>query len=161
MQNPFDQNELISKRWIMLAGGPESFGASDEPVDKISRSTDQEQRSQLAHLAGKVETDQTEQANQKEQEEGVLEAAENPEESGNELKEGVEKTLGRSSRVMEKFDTSNPTDGQLMQKLVEKTPDEAAVDQLGNEELTQRWEQDLVALTRSQVQDIEPGALAG
>ena len=39
--------------------------------------------------------------------------------------------------------------------------DEEAVDQLDNEELSQRWEQDLVALTRSQVQDIEPGALAG
>lgn len=160
----FSQNEFIAKRWLMLAAGPESFGSYDEPENKTEQSakpTDKEQRSQLADLAGKVESKQDEQVDQNEQEQGSAESNEINEDAGEIAKNNVEKTLGRSERQLNKFDANDPTQGALMQELVKKPSEQVAVDQLDNEELTQRWEQDLVALTRSQVQDIEPGALAG
>lgn len=161
MKNKIEQNELIPKRWLMLAGGPESFGGGDEPEEQVKQPSTQEQRSQLADLAGQVESDQGEQNEELEGEQAVSETVETEEDAGESLGENVEKTLGRTQRQMDKFDPNNPTEGALMQKVVEETPEEAAVDQLDNEELTKRWENDLVALTRSQVQEIEPGAMAG
>lgn len=158
---PLFQIDMNQKRLLMFAGGPESFGsAADEPVKKpAEQKGNAEQRSQLADLANRVETDQNQE--QQENQENTLESQESAENEEQNLDTEIEKSLARGKGQLEKFDANNPTEGALMQKLVEKPPEQAAVDQLNNEELTQRWEQDLVALTRSQVQDIEPGALAG
>jgi hypothetical protein len=160
MQLPFSQNELTPKRWLMLAGSFESSHRDDVPEAKTTQTEDQKKKAALADLAGRVEANQDDQVDQNKEELAASEVIENAEDTNDEIVEGVIKTLERDPRLVGKLDPTDPDQGKILQKAVEKSSQKAAVDQLGNDELTQRWEQDLVPLTRSQMQDIEPGALA-
>jgi hypothetical protein len=163
MNNFFNQNELTPKRWLMLAGGPESFGGGDEPVnkqEKDSKPSTQEQRSQLSDLAGNVEANQDGQVDQNEGEQGAPESTETTEDAGEIAGKNVAKTLGRTPRQKEKLDMNQAADAAIGQRIVEQTPDSAAIEKMENSKLSQDVKSKVIEPTRQGVLDLEPGALA-